>query len=297
MPLNKPKALLLVNPRSGMKRAQYNLYTIIEGLSGSYDLTVHLTEGPGDAGECARDAAGFDVVICCGGDGTVSQVVGGYPLDEKQPTIGIIPLGTTNDLARALRLPVTAGAAVKRIKSGKPTEHDVATFNGRRFVYVASCGAFTKASYSTPQEAKNAFGFLAYLVEGINELSEIRKMSVVITCDGQTVRSEECCFISVSNSTAIGGGTAKFPKDLVGFSDGKMELLMVDMPNNPPRFTEMITKITTSDFNDPRIHLLSGSHFVIELSEPLEWTVDGEAAGLQKRVEITVLGGAIKIIR
>lgn len=297
MPLKREKALLIVNPRAGKQGAAKHLFTIISELSKRYSVTVHLTEESDDARTIAATVDGYDVVICCGGDGTLSQFIDGYPTDRKQLTLGYIPMGTSNDTAATLNIPKIPMNAARKICTGEPVAHDLGVFDGRKFIYIASFGAFTKSSYATPQEAKNALGHFAYVIESMFELSEIKEESVTVECDGEIIKSDRVCFLAVTNATAVGGGAIKLPRRSVNLRDGKMELLMINLPDSLTRLTEMLAKLTDSDYDDPDIMLTSGSHFVIETMNPVAWTLDGDDAGSHSRVEITVQKGAINIIR
>ena len=298
MPLQREKALLIVNPRAGIQGAKKNFYTIVENLSKKYTLTVHITESARDARKTAAAAAEeFGTLFVCGGDGTLSQVIDGYPLEKRCPQIGYIPCGTANDFASTLNLPKNIKASVKNVCEGEAKEHDVGSFNLTKFIYVASFGAFTKASYSTPQDAKNVLGQFAYFLSGVFELASIKPEYVKVICDEKTIETDKACFFSVSNSTVMGGGTVKIPPDMIGLNDGKMELLIINLPATPVRLAEMIAKLGASDFNDPDIYFLSGTHFDIETHKPVEWTLDGEEAGSHSRVTIDVLNNAVKFIR
>ena len=297
MPLQKEKALLIVNPRAGTQNAKKNFYKIVEKLSEKYRLTVHITETAGDARKAAAQAEEFDTLFVCGGDGTLGQVIDGYPLEKKCPKIGYIPCGTANDFATTINLSKNISKSLKNACEGECKEHDVGSFNLTKFIYVASFGAFTKASYSTSQDIKNVFGQFAYILSGIFELGSIKPEHVKIVCDGETIETEKACFLSVSNSTVLGGGTVKLSPDQIDLNDGKMELLVIDLPSTPVRLAEMFGKINSSDFNDPDIHFLSGSHFEIETDDPVEWTLDGEDAGSHRKVTIDVLNNAVKFIR
>lgn len=297
MPSTKEKALLIINPRAGTQGAKKNFYTIVEELSKKYTLTVHITDSAGDARKAASAAEEYGTLVVCGGDGTLSQVIDGYHTEKRRPEIGYIPCGTANDFATTLKLPRNIRNAAKNVCEGEARDHDIGSFNMTKFIYVASFGAFTKASYSTPQDAKNIFGQVAYLLSGVFELGAIKPEHVKVICDGKTIETDRACFLSVSNTTVMGGGTVKIPSRMIGLDDGKMELLMINLPDSLVRLAEIIGKLGASDFNDPDIYFVSGSHFEIETYKPMEWTLDGEEAGAHSRVRIEVLNNAVKFIR
>ena len=165
-PMQK-KVLLIVNPKAGKGRAKETLFDAICVFSEAGFLTdARLTKAPGHAAELAHSLGrDYDVVACCGGDGTLNETVCGLmAMDGPQPRLGYLPAGTTNDFAASLHLPKDSVAAARVITSGVPTPIDVGRFNKRYFVYVASFGAFTQTSYTVPQPLKNALGHTAYML-------------------------------------------------------------------------------------------------------------------------------------
>ena len=140
------KKLVIVNPTSGQHRAELfpeQLSAALNELGGD----VHYTNGAGDAERIALQAAmrgSCDAIIAAGGDGTVNEVVNGImnaPSDFPKPTIGIIPLGTSNILATELGIPSTTLAdTIKVIEYGVVRNNDIGTVNGRFFTLMASFG-------------------------------------------------------------------------------------------------------------------------------------------------------------
>ena len=171
------KVLFVMNPFSGQKRANRYLPEIIQMFNqAGYEVTVHITSGHGDATIAVeRMAEGKDLVVCCGGDGTLNETITGILNLGVDVPIGYIPAGTTNDFASSLKLSTNILQATQDILLGEPVAYDVGRFNERYFSYVASFGAFTKSSYIVPQNIKNLLGHAAYVLGGISELSQLRK--------------------------------------------------------------------------------------------------------------------------
>ena len=158
--------LFIVNPMAGKSAYKTNFGEALLALhNGGYIPTLRFTSAPGDAIRIAQEAAGYDLVCCLGGDGTLSETMEGLVQlpKEQRPPIGYIPLGTANDVATTLGLPKNnIMAAVNRILRGNIREFVVGTFgeNGN-FTYVAAFGAFTDVSYETPLQEKQALGHFA----------------------------------------------------------------------------------------------------------------------------------------
>ena len=157
------KLLFIFNPRSGKELIRLRLLDILDlFIKQEYEVSVHVTQGQGDALSVVTQRADrFDLVICSGGDGTFNETVAGILSLEKKPPIGYIPAGTTNDFARSLEIPCHMREAAKCAMTGKPFACDIGSFNDDSFVYIASFGIFTEVSYSTKQEIKNVLGHMA----------------------------------------------------------------------------------------------------------------------------------------
>ena len=181
------KLLLVVNPYSGQKKAAKLLPEIIAMFNrADYTVQVYITAGPGDATvEVARVCRDVDLVVCCGGDGTFNETLAGILESGLNTPIGYIPAGSTNDFASSLKLSSDILEATQDIILGTPVAYDAGKFGQRYFSYVASFGAFTRTSYATPQGIKNALGHTAYVLEGIQELSQIRKEHIKMIIDGE----------------------------------------------------------------------------------------------------------------
>ena len=170
------KMLFIMNPFAGVKRANRHLADILLTFTqAGYEVITHMTLGRGDATAVAREKGkDVDLVVCCGGDGTLNETITGLLSAGADTPIGYIPAGSTNDFASSMHLSRNLLQAARDIVEGEPHTLDLGSFNGRCFSYVASFGAFTRASYATSQSVKNALGHLAYVLGGIKELPSIR---------------------------------------------------------------------------------------------------------------------------
>ena len=145
------KLLFIVNPRAGRTRSMAPMFDVVARFSqAGYLIKLFTTEGPGDAKRAAAELGGqFDLVVCAGGDGTLNETLCGLMTLERRPPVGYIPHGSTNDFAASLHIPSQPMAAANAIAAcTQPRELDLGQHNGRYFAYVASFGAFTRASYS-----------------------------------------------------------------------------------------------------------------------------------------------------
>ena len=271
------KMLFIMNPYAGKRRANKYLADILEMFNrADYLVTVHMTAGPGDAtGVVQALAPGMDIVVCCGGDGTFNETVAGLLKADVDIPVGYIPAGSTNDFAASLHLPTEPLEAVQEIVEGVPVSYDAGSFCGRFFSYVASFGAFTRTSYTTPQSIKNALGHTAYVLSGISELSQIRPEHIRMEINGEVVE-DDFLFGAICNSTSVGGILTLDPKQ-VDMADGKLEVLLVRSPQSLLELTECIAAVQSQQYNNcEMITFRSGSKIEITADPEMPWTLDGE---------------------
>lgn len=299
MPLKKTKALLIVNTKAGKQSAKNNFFSIVETLSAKYLLTVHLTEGPGDAALAAAEAGEYPTVICCGGDGTVNQVVSGLLTAGITPDLGYLPAGTANDLAATLELPKEPRSAARDLLKGTPLPHDVGMLGERPFVYIACFGAFTKVSYETPQDMKNIFGHFAYILSGASELINLTPERVSVKWEGGEIVDEEVFFVGIMNTLSV-GGMIKLPKETVRLSDGKFEMILIRKPKNAAELNNLLLdliKNRLTEGGNENIVFAQSSHFEVHTEKAVSWTIDGEGTAEINDAVIDVLPRAVKFIR
>lgn len=291
------KLLLILNPNSGKKKANRYLVQILDILNrGGFDVTVHVTASRGDATEVVSRRAGeFDRILCIGGDGTFNEMISGLLPTGSSTPVSYIPSGSTNDFATSLQLSKNILQAARDIAEGKPHPLDLGRFNDRYFSYIASFGAFTRASYATSQSLKNALGHFAYILAGIKEIAAIRSHHMRVTLADGTVYEDDYIFGAVSNSTSVAGILALAP-ELVDMNDGLFEVLLVRKPHNPLELSDCVLALTTQDYNTPMLTLCSSARVEIESTEELAWSLDGEEAMGGKHTVIENLHSAVQII-
>lgn len=291
-----PTLLLIMNPCAGTKRANRYLTDILSLFSSyGWETLVHMTQARGDGREAVeRLANSVDRVVCIGGDGTYNECVDGLLASGAQIPLGYIPAGSTNDFAKSLHLSRNILQAARDIMEGQERFLDIGSFSGRHFTYVASFGAFTKTSYTTPQSTKNALGHLAYILEGIKDLSSIRPQTLIFRTPEKTVRGDYV-FGAVSNSTSVAGILTISPK-IVDLNDGKFEVLLVRMPSSPADLNEAIRALTMQDYSSYMIDFFSAETIDITASPNMDWTLDGEWQKGAETIRIENLHSAIRIL-
>ncbi len=293
---DKKKVLLIVNPCAGRNKSRAGTFDIVDGFSkNDYKFSIHTTTCQGDATNIVkRELGDHDMVVCCGGDGTLNETINGVMDMPRRVPIGYIPTGTTCDLASSLGLPADVKKATDIIIDGRTNDYDIGLFNNRYFSYVASFGAFTKSSYATSQKMKNRFGHAAYIVNGVtHELKEIHPIKLRLEHDGGVIEGK-FYMGSVSNSISV-AGIFKFPEEDVKFNDGYFEILLV-RATGALSIPSLILRVIGQKYDGKDIILLRTKKCKFTFpEEDVAWTLDGEYGGDHRNVMIHVLERAVNI--
>ena len=273
------RVLLMVNPMAGRQKIRNELLYVVDTLTkAGYETIIYTTQGKDATRDLlAEKDSQFDRVICCGGDGTFNEILSATMHWDKRPILGYIPAGTTNDFAAGLKLPSDIREAAVNIVRGTPHTVDAGLFNTSYFSYVASFGAFTETSYSTPQNFKNALGHLAYILEGIKEIPAFTSYTVCVEADGQ-IYKDSYIFGAVSNARSV-GGILKISDSLVDLNDGVFEVMMIKMPKTLMDLSAIVTSLTSLNplKYDPSMFLfLQTKELKITFEQEMVWSLDGE---------------------
>ena len=292
------KLLFIMNPYAGTRKAAKVLPEILAVFNrADFDVQIYMTAGTGDAVDAVgRLAPGMDLVVCSGGDGTFNETVTGLMKAGLTLPIGYIPAGSTNDFATSLGLSSDCVEAARQIVEGTPFLYDAGQFGDRYFSYVASFGAFTKASYSTPQSAKNLLGHAAYILEGMQELSQIRKHHVKLTLDDGEVLEDDYVFGAICNSTSVGGIMTLDPSQ-VDLQDGRFEVLLIRASKNLQEISECLLSLQKQQYNNAMMTFRSASRITVEAEPDMPWTLDGEREDGRACIDVRNLHHAIRLIR
>lgn len=293
----KKRLLLIINPCAGRRQAEAERDFIVAAFRDDYEVQLHLTEQQGDATRLVQQFADDqDLIVCCGGDGTLNEVVSGQLQKGLRIPIGYIPTGTTNDMARTLGLPRDIGAAVEVIRSGSPFYQDVGILNGDiYFTYVASFGAFTEVSYATSQDLKNRFGYGAYLIHGLSSINTLHPYPVRVTTEQGEIDGD-FLFGFVTNSTSV-AGILKLDEEAVGFNDGMYEVMLIRSPASLLDLKNSLGNLIWQQYNEPNVYFFHAQHIRFEFESDVPWTLDGEYGGHLRTADIAVRRNAYRIMR
>ena len=285
------RARLIANPSSGTDRAPELLPLINERLRTIVrDLDVTVTAGIEDAERGAARAVedGCDAVYVAGGDGTLNAVLRTLTRMEPAPriAIGVIPVGTGNDFAKALDLGEDPAAALEKLLERMVIDVDIGMLNDRPFANTSAGGFIADVSGTVTEGLKDVTGKLAYIIGGARALFGTEPFSARLVLNGdagaeargqppQTLAASlEIQMFAVCNARFIGGGYVIAPEALI--DDGLLDVLVV--PRMPMlEFVGVLQRIAAgSDAGHPDVmHFRAGS-FDLEFSRQARVNTDGE---------------------
>lgn len=290
------KMLFVYNPHAGKERIRSNLLDIIDIFTkAGYEVTAHPTQKQGDAIEATlKKAHKYEILVCCGGDGTLDEVVTGMMKRTYRIPIGYIPAGTTNDFARSLGIPGNMMKAAQNIVAGDKFACDIGSFNSDTFVYIAAFGLFTDVSYETDQNVKNVLGHLAYILEGAKRLNKYPSYHLRVTANGETME-EDFMYGMVSNSRSAGGFKNITGKN-VKLDDGVFEVTLIKRPQNVIELNLIMAALVGGSIDTACMYCFKTAHITFESDEQIAWTLDGEYGGSHTKVDIRNEMQALRII-
>ena len=278
--------LFVFNPKAGKGKIKMHLLDIVDIFSShDYEIIIRSTQAPRDAYEKAKEYANsVDMIVCSGGDGTLDEVVTGIMEAESSVPIGYIPAGSTNDFANSLFMPKNMTKVAEMIMEEELYHCDIGRFNQKTFAYVAAFGLFTDVSYETDQDLKNVLGHVAYVLEGVKRLFDIKSYHMKVISD--EVQAEDDFIVGmITNSRSVGGFKNLTGKN-VDMNDGLFEVTLIAHPKNPLQLQEIITALVMAEDNTDLIYSFKTKKLTIESDEEVPWTLDGEFGGDHSYVDI-----------
>ena len=291
------KVLTIINPTSGKGNIANYANEIKHNLEKqNMEVNMQLTKKGYNAKKIILDnIEGQDLILICGGDGTFNEAVSAIMETGVQISIAYIPLGTTNDLARSLNMPIKDISITKKLLESKAKVLDIGKFNeDRYFTYIAAFGVMTDVAYKTSQKAKNKYGKIAYYMKAIKELIKIPTYKVKIKFDEEELEGE-FIYGGISNSMSI-AGFKWFNEEDIDLSDGKFEAIFIRKPKKLSGYFRLINDFRHKDYMVNRDFVyFKASNIQIQTDQNVAWTIDGEYAGDMNFVEIENINKAIEL--
>lgn len=279
--MSRKRARLIYNPTSGREEMRRRLPDILQKLEqGGIETSCHATTGEGDATLAAAEAAecDYDLIIAAGGDGTLCEVINGLAGKENRPPLGIIPVGTTNDFARAMGIPKHWEYACELIIQQYTREIDVGKANNKYFINIAGGGSLTELSYDVPSKLKTMIGQLAYYMKGLEKMTSLRPTELLIeAADVGTFHGEYMMFL-ICNSNSVGGFERLAPDSKL--DDGLLDVLLISKCNLA-EFIKLVTLALRGEhLSDPHVKHLRTSELRVTTPDYVQLNLDGEYGGV-----------------
>ena len=296
------KCIFIYNPVSGKGKIKKKIEYIVEKLKNKYDtVDVYETKASGDMSRAAYDASfNYDAIVFAGGDGSFNEVLQGVVKSGETPELGYIPGGTVNDIGHALKISKNIKKALKVILNGKSERLDVIKSNDKYAMYVVAAGAFTSASYTTPQINKKQIGRLAYGLEALKKNLKFDVFSIEVDNGIQKINTESVLVLAMNGRYVAGLPVNKWSS----FNDGKLEMVLIKQRKNPKFFDKIGAYLALIrlflfgnrfGIKEKQFIRIDGSKFKITVDDSVVWNFDGEK-GNSGTVEIEVLHKKINMI-
>ena len=280
------RARLIYNPTSGQEIIKKNIAEVLDVLedvgyeTSAYQTTPEPLSAQKEAERAAK--AGFDLIVAAGGDGTINEVVNGVAPLEDRPRLAFIPTGTTNDYARALKIPMgNPVEAAKIIAKNQTIKMDIGrAFGNKYFINIAAAGTLSELTYRVPSEAKSRLGYFAYVAKGAEMLPRSKSRKVRITHDHGVFEGRiSLMFAALTNSI---GGFEQIAPD-AKLDDGNFTLILVKTAKLFEMLALLIQAINGGQHvTDVNVEYLKTSKLKLEVldgKEPFMLNLDGEYGG------------------
>ena len=269
----RPKtALLLLNPHARQANPDSLSRVVVQLQALGLEIVQENPQSPQDfTSLIERYQDRVDLVIVGGGDGTLNAAIDG--LVKTDLPLGILPLGTANDLARTLNLPLSLPEACQVIAQGNKQYIDLGWVNGKHFFNVASLGLSVNITRKLTREAKRRWGVFAYLITATKAILKASPFVAEIRF-GDQCKQVKTFQIAVGNGRYYGGGM-KILHDAT-IDDQRLDLYSLEIKRWWQFFTVMLAIRTGRHRPELGTRTLSGSEFEIFTSKPQTINTDGE---------------------
>ena len=267
---------LIYNPYAGRRRFLNQIDSVVRIFQESgYDVWIHRADSPGDIEETAARQRGVERLVIAGGDGSIHQAVNGLMqiAPGERPVLGILPVGTANDLAYSLRLPKTIPEACQVIVRERIFHMDVGRLNERYFVNVASAGLLTDVSPTVDVRVKNTLGQLAYYLKGLETLPTFRPFKVRFFYEGQE-REEEVLLVLALNGISVGGLRKLAPH--ASLNDGLLDIVLIRQSGWPDTLRLLFRLLRGEKLKTEQIILFQTNKLTIVTERAMNSDLDGE---------------------
>lgn len=292
------KCVVVYNPVSGKEKNKEcieDFYTALKKYN--YDLELIYTKKKGDAIDIVKNLNNPDLVISAGGDGTLNEVIKGNISREERLLVGILPLGTTNDVGRMLGYTKDYVKNLDLLLSGSRRQYDIGLIDNNPFIYIATLGKLTRVSYTTPSIKKRKYGHLACLVQGLKEIfKKVELYDIKYKINNKSYQGiYSYAFITNTNTV---GGKKNIYKD-VKLNDKLLEVIFVKAKTKL-QLLKVFYYIFRSKIADcPYVEFYKTSHIDINVQDnkSVSWCIDGEELNIDSsKIKININSNSSMLI-
>ena len=285
------QGIIIYNPAAGRGHAATLRKTAEERLGAGWEWRP--TARPGHAVELARAAAGegAPVVVAFGGDGTVGDV--GRGILGSDAALGILPMGTGNDVARNLGLPLDLGAACDALARGRVRRVDVGRINGTAFLNNAGTGFDARVMQTMNTSIRFVRGKPAFILAVLKMFPGFQPFSLSLACDGRPAEMLRAMMLSVLNGSVYGAGMKACPDGVM--DDGELDVMVITAMPKPQLLALFPKVIAGQHAGHPAVRLFRARRLVIDCDPPQPLNIDGDVSGATP-AEIVVEPAALKVI-
>ena len=275
------KVKVIYNPSAGRQTIQKRINVICNILmNNGYIVGKFATQGKNDAMNetikcCEED---WDILIACGGDGTINEVATGIVKGKRKIPVAILAAGTVNDFATFMNLPKNAKEFANMIMRENIIDVDLGKVNDKYFVNVLAGGLLSNVAHQVPVEAKTVLGRSAYYIAGLREVPKQMLNALNVSIESEEYNSQDDVFLFlVTNSSSIGGFKKLAPKAQV--EDGLLDCIIIKKCEILDIVSIFISLLKGDHINNPNVVYFKTKKLKISSSNKAQFDIDGEYGG------------------
>lgn len=291
----KKRLLIILNPKAGRGKGEKIRPKLEEELQeqGIFFEMVQ-TEYAGHATKLASEAVGqFDAIVAAGGDGTANEVAHGIARTGAA-TMGLIPVGSGNDFARAMKIPKKLPDSIAILAAGKTKKIDLGLVNGRHFPNGLGIG-FDALVVRESMRIQRLRGLLIYLTAVIKSVFKYESPQMKLVLDGETRVDDRVFMVTVGNGISLGGGFILTPD--AQNDDGVFDVCVFHHLTKPKIFWNLPKVFWGGHVKLKEVNMFRAREVVIQSNDPVEAHVDGELIAAENgRFHVTLLPHSLEIL-
>ncbi len=275
------KVKIIYNPSSGRQSTERRVDRLSKLLlDDGYILNKFITRKKDDAmletiRACQED---WDIIIACGGDGTVNEVAKGIANSERKVPVAILSSGTVNDFANYMKIPKNINLFYEMIKRERTIDVDLGKVNDEYFVNVAAGGLLSSVGYQVLPETKMVLGRMAYYLEGLREITTQNFEPIRINIESEEYTKDEDIFLFlISNSSSIGGFKKLAPKADV--LDGLLDVVIIKKSDVQDLASIFFNIFSGDHVNHPNVKYFKTKKIRLTVEKDMDIDIDGEYGG------------------